>query len=119
MPKGFHKHKILLDENMPQRKQLPLLNEQFDVKHVRDDLNRATVADPVVYALAVMQGRVLVTYNSKHFRPLAGTREDYGIIGVPDKLPLPQQDTKLCALLKRLTPNALRGKFISLSEQNR
>ena len=116
MPKGFHKHKILLDENMPQRKRLPNLNEQFDVKHVRDDRGRARISDPEVYDLAVKEGRVIVTYNSKDFRHLAGTKADVGIVGVPDRLPVSQQDSKLCALFKRLTPRALADKFISVSD---
>src|SRR3954452_15374821 len=96
MPKRFHKHKILLDENMPQRYRLPLLNQQFDVKHVRDDLGKGEYDDALVYELAVKQQRVLVTYNIKDFRPLAGTKADAGIIGAPDRLPIRQLDTKLC-----------------------
>jgi hypothetical protein len=111
MPKRFHKHKILLDENMPQRYRLPLLNKQFDVKHVRDDLGKGELADPLVYELAVREQRVLVT------RPLAGTKADRGIIGAPDRLPILQLDTKLCAMLKRLTPNALNGKYLALGAE--
>jgi hypothetical protein len=115
MHKKFYKHKILLDENMPQRNRLPNLNKLFDVKHVRDDLGKAKLTDLAMYEPAVTLGRVIVTYNVKHFRPLAGLKSDAGILGVPDRLPLPQQDTKLCAFLKKHTPHALAGKFVALN----
>ena len=114
MPKGFYKHKILLDENMPQRFRLPLLNEQFEVKHLRDDLGKGQLVDPEVYELAVKERLVIVTYNIKDFRPMSGTKKDAGIIGAPDRLPIKQLDTKLCALLKHLRPNALRGRYFPL-----
>ena len=114
MPKRFYKHKILLDENMPQRFRLPLLNQQFEVKHLRDDLDKGQLEDPEVYELAVRDGLVIVTYNIKDFRSLAGTKPDAGIIGAPDRLPVKQLDTKLCALLKWLTPNALKGRYFPL-----
>ncbi len=100
---------FLLDENKPQRFKLPFLNRHFDVKPVRDDLGKGTFTDPEVYELAVKDGRVPVTYNVKRYRPLAGPKEDVGIVGVPGRLPLSQQDKKLCSLLKRLMPNALQG----------
>ena len=115
MPKGFYKHKLLLDENMPLRTIFPNLNSKFDVKHVEDDLKQGSLADPDVYQLAVNQKRILVTYNSKHFRALAGSKDDAGIIGVSANLPASQVDTKLTALLTRSTPNALQRKFISLT----
>ena len=96
---------------MPQRRQLPLLNGQFDVKHVRDDFGKGKLPDPEVYELAVKKGLVIVTNNIKDFRPLAGTKNDASIIGAPDRLPIKQLDTKLCALPKRLTPNALQRNF--------
>jgi Domain of unknown function (DUF5615) len=68
MPKRFHKHKLLLDENMPPRAGFPRLNQHFDVKHVRDDLNHGALDDPEVYQLAVIQGRIVVTFNGDDFR---------------------------------------------------
>ncbi len=115
MPKGFYKHKLLLDENMFHRKDFPNLNSRFDVKHIEDDFGKGGLADPDVYHLAVEQKRILVTFNSKHFRKLAGTKTDAGIIGVSANLPSLQTDTKLTALLTRSTPNALQGKFTSLT----
>jgi hypothetical protein len=115
MPKGFYKHKLLLDENMPHRTEFPSLNSKFDVKHIEDDLGKGGLADPDVYQLAVDQKRVLVTFNSKHFRKLAGSKEDAGIIGVSANMPSTQTDTKLTALLMRSTPNALHGKFTPLT----
>jgi hypothetical protein len=46
------KYKLLLDENMPDRALFPRLNELFDVKHIREDLNIGGLKDPQVYFLA-------------------------------------------------------------------
>src|SRR5690348_5531138 len=101
MPKGFYKHKLLFDENMPNRIFFPHLNSRFDVKHIRDDFQQGGLDDPKVYDVAVAHQRILVTYNVKHFRPLAGRKHDVGIIGISANLPLSQVDTKLTALLTR------------------
>ena|SRR6266446_2685809 len=112
MPKRFHKHKLLLDENMSPRTAFPSLNSIFDVKHVREDLHHTSLPDPEVYQVAVKQQRILLTYNIKHFRQLAGTRSDAGIIGIPPHFTSAQVDTKLTSLLIESTPNALRGIYL-------
>ena len=82
MVKRFYKHKTLIDEQLYHRHLFPLLNEHFDVKHIRDDLHLDSLPDPQVYDLAVKQGRIILTTNVKHFRPLL--RDDCpGIIGIP------------------------------------
>jgi predicted nuclease of predicted toxin-antitoxin system len=116
MPKRFHKHKLLLDENMPDRSTFPRLNALFDVKHIRDDLNSSGFSDPHVYDLAVKLHRLLVTYNVKDFKKLASRSKATGIIGVSANLAPSQIDTKLTALLTKSTPAALQGKYTSLSE---
>ncbi len=115
MPRRFHKHKVLLDENLSPRTAFPSLNSKFDVKHVRDDLKRGGLPDPQLYQLAVKQQRILLTYNTKHFHQLAGTLNDPGIIGISPHLTSAQVDTKVTALLIRSTPNALAGKFTDLT----
>lgn len=79
MPKGFYKHRLLLDENMPHRSEFPILNSKFDVKHIEDDFKQGGLADPDVYQLAVDQNRILVTFNSKHFRKRAGAKMMRGL----------------------------------------
>jgi predicted nuclease of predicted toxin-antitoxin system len=81
MPKRFHKHRLLLDENMSGRQELPRLNHHFNVKHVRD-LNQQGASDPAVYALALTLGRIIVTANGRHFRLLV-TVDSPGIIDFP------------------------------------
>ncbi len=80
MTKRFYKYKILLDENMPPRSDLPRLNKHFNVKHVDHDLGQGGASDENIYMLAVSQKRVILTHNIKHFLSLAGTRDDAGII---------------------------------------
>jgi hypothetical protein len=110
MPKRFYKHKTLLDEHLYHRRLYPLLNAHFDVKHIRDDLHLESLPDPQVYELAVKQGRILLTTNVKHFRPLL--RDDCpGIVGIPGAWLPDRIDTKLTALLMRHGPNYFRGRY--------
>jgi uncharacterized protein DUF5615 len=110
MPKAFHKHKLLFDENMLARQLFPRLNEHFDVKHVRDDCNMGGSSDTRVYALATARGRVLITKNGRDFRVLVRDGRA-GVVDVPDGWTTVQIDTKLTALLMRHgAPNAL-GNF--------
>jgi hypothetical protein len=100
---------------MPNRKYFPTLNERFDVKHIQEDFNKYNVPDPDVYRLAVSLNRILITQNVKHFRILAGTQADCGIIGIDSNLPPAQIDKKLTAFLVRHTQRSLAGKFVSLT----
>ncbi len=113
MHKKFHKHKILLDENIAQRSSLSLLNSLFDVKHIRDDLHKAGASDKEVYNIAVEQGRIIVTENWSDFLPLLKTKNDAGLIGVGSKNNS-IVDSKLTALLKRTRPKSLAGKYKAL-----
>ena len=114
MAKPFFKHKTLLDEHLYQRRQYPLLNEHFDVKHIRDDLHLDGLPDPQVYELAVKQGRIILTTNVKHFQPLL--RDDCpGIIGIPGAWLPSRIDTKLTSLLMKHSPNYFRGRYIPLA----
>ena len=83
MPKPFYKHKLLLDEHLYHRRLYPLLNEHFDVKHIRDDLHHGGMADQAIYELARKQGRLILTSNVKDFRPLLRA-DSPGIIGIPE-----------------------------------
>jgi predicted nuclease of predicted toxin-antitoxin system len=117
MPKPFYKHKILLDEHLYHRRMYPLLNERFDVKHIRDDLHLGGLPDPDVYQLALSQGRIILTKNVKDFRPLL--REDSpGIIGIPETWSADRVDTKLTALLTKHGPKYFRGRIRSLSAED-
>jgi hypothetical protein len=85
------------------------------VKHIQEDFNKYNVPDPDVYRLAVSLNRILITQNVKHFRILAGTQADCGIIGIDSNLPPAQIDKKLTAFLVRHTQRSLAGKFVSLT----
>jgi len=115
MQKSFHKHNLLLDENMPQRSTFPRLNEVFDVKHIRDDLNSGGLPDPQVYTLAVKLKRLLVTYNIKDFEELATRSHEIGVIGISANLPPHQVDTKLTSILIRSSAKALLGRLTTIT----
>lgn len=115
MVRRFFKHKLLLDENLPHRTYFPSLNERFDVKHVARDYKLGSLTDPQVYGLAREEGRLLVTYNIRHFQKLAERSNDTGVIGVSPNLSLAQIDKKLTAFLTRSGEKELLGKFIMVS----
>ena len=112
----FHKYKLLFDENMPKRLAFPRLNELFDIKHIRDDLQHAGFSDAQVYELAVELQRLIVTYNAKDFRRMAKESQDTGVIGVGALTPYHHIDNKLTALLTKSSQTALQGKYTPLSE---
>jgi hypothetical protein len=114
MPKPFYKHKLLYDENMPPRTQYPRLNAHFDVKHVSHDYHQDGIPDEDVYQLACEQGRIVITINRGDFEKLVGTKDDCGVIAVPDGPAAARTDTKLTALLMRHGPKYFRGRVIPL-----
>jgi hypothetical protein len=117
MTQRFYKHKVLLDEQVSPRQFFPELNERFDVKHIKHDLNRAGLPDPQVYALASSQGRVILTKNVKDFRPLL-KGDSPGIIGLPETWSLSRVDSKLTALLMKNGPTYFRGRYRSLAAED-
>ena len=95
----------------------PKLNEHFDVKHISHDLHKPGVSDEEVYEIAVSQRRIIVTLNTDDFRKLAGTKRDYGIIGISPHLIPPQLDNKLSAFVMKLKSGQLNGKFMALGSE--
>ena len=81
------------------------------------DLGLAGFSDPQVYDFAVKVDRIIITRNGKHFRPLAGTKEDAGVIAVPGQTPAAQIDTALTALLKREGPKYFAGQYRTLATE--
>ena len=114
MPKRFYKHKTLLDEQVAPRQHFPRLNERFDLKHIKHDLNLASLPDPQVYELAVSQERIILTKNVKDFRPLLQD-DSPGVIGIPETWSNERIDSKLAALLTRHGPPYFRGRYRSLA----
>jgi hypothetical protein len=69
---------------------------------------------PLVYELAVSQGRIMLTKNVKDFRPLL-RKDSPGIIGIPETWVLSRIDSKLTALLMKHGPAYFRGRYRSLA----
>jgi predicted nuclease of predicted toxin-antitoxin system len=111
----LHKHKLLLDENMPNRVKLPRLNGIFDVKHIRDDMKFAGIKDSVVYDQAKKTKRILITFNGDDFKKLVLKADSIGVISVPATMPEDQIDKKLTSLFIKSTENTFKGKFIPLA----
>ena len=118
MPRGFYKHKLLLDEHLPPRQRLAQFNERFDVKHIVHDLHRGGMDDAPIHELAVAQQRIILTSNVKDFRPLL-RKESPGVIGVPETWSAVRLDSKLTALLTRHGPAYFAGRLLPLGAEGR
>jgi predicted nuclease of predicted toxin-antitoxin system len=117
MAPRFYKYKLLLDEGFYRRHRLPRLDQRYDVKHITGDLHEEGLSDAEVYEIARKDNRIVVTYNEKDFRKLAGKSLESGVIGISDNMTAKQIDTKLIALLRKSKPKDLFGKFTPLSRE--
>lgn len=116
MPLRFYKHKLLLDEGLFRRKSLKRINNRYNLKHIRHDLNKGGSIDREVYELACKQKRIIITYNIEDFRKFAKLSKKSGIIGVTQRLTVEQLDTKLNSLLSKSSENTFYGKYTPLSK---
>ncbi len=74
--------------------------------------------DPDVYNLAVMQSRIVITFNWSDFRNLVGIKEDVGVIGVGG-LNWHRIDTKLTALLIKHKSSYFARRLRTLGEEEK
>ena len=119
MTRKLYKHKLLLDENFPPRRRFSKLNQLYDVKHIREDFGYVGLNDPPVHKVAIEQGRLVITFNDKDFRPLAEKSTKSGVVGISPNLTYSQLDTKLCAYLRKTSPKSLYGAFHYISGETR
>jgi predicted nuclease of predicted toxin-antitoxin system len=115
MPRKLYKFRLLLDENMPPRQRFPRLNSRFDVKHIRDDLHKTGLKDPLVYQLAHHNNRLIVTFNGDDFKRHVSQSTKTGVINVSANMRNDHIDTKVTALLTKSSPGALFGKFTDVT----
>lgn len=111
----FKRYKLLLDEGLPSRTKPPRVNSRHDIRHIKEDLGQGGISDEKVYQEAVRTKRLLIVFNIKHFKDLAGESKNSGIIGVSQKLPTEQIDKKLNALLSKSKAGKLYGRFTYIS----
>lgn len=115
-----HKPKLLLDEGLPPRLRLHQLNQNYNynVKHIKNDLDFGGLGDEEVYKIASKQNRILVTFNIKDFR-LILNKEGSSIIAVSTRLSTEQIDIKLCSFLREIQPSQFLGKIIRISGETK
>ena len=70
--------------------------------------------DEEVYKMAWREERIIITINRDDFAKLVGTKDDCGIIAIPDGPAAARTDTKLTALLMQHGPNYFRGRLLPL-----
>ena len=49
MTPRFYKHRVLLDENFPNRNYFPILNSRFNIKHIAKELKHSGWSDEQIY----------------------------------------------------------------------
>lgn len=116
MSPRFYRYNLLLDEGLYPRKSLSRVNSRHNVKHIKHDLNSAGIKDKEVYKIAIEQKRIIVTYNTRHFKKLATLNENTGVIGVGQGITPEQLDVKLNSLLSRSLKKSFYGKYTPLSK---
>ncbi|HLB32295.1 MAG TPA: DUF5615 family PIN-like protein [Patescibacteria group bacterium] len=110
------KPKILLDENFSSRHEFRRVNQYCNIRHISRDLKISGLDDPQVYDMACKQGRMVATFNSKHFRLLV--KDDTpSVIGISSKLTNDQIDKKLMSLIKNIKPVGYTGKYFFISSE--
>lgn len=115
----FRKYKLLLDEGLPPRVKLPRVNSRHNLRHIKNDFDLGGISDPKVYQKAATEKRLLITFNVKDFKDMAGKNKSSGVIGVSQKLPTDQIDKKLNALLVRKKSSELYSKFNYISGETK
>ena len=119
MAPRFYKHKILLDENFPNRKYFPILNSRFNVKHIAKDLKHSGWSDDQIYKFAQKGKMVIVTFNVKDFVDFVDVSHNTGIVGVSNNLSNEDIDKKLTALFTKSTKRSLFGKITHITGETK
>ena len=119
MAPRFYKHKILLDENFPNRKYFPILNSRFNVKHIAKDLKHSGLFDDQIYKFAQKGKMVIVTFNVKDFVAFVGISHTTGIVGVSNNLSNEDIDKKLTSLFTKSTKRSLLGKITHVTGETK
>lgn len=115
MAPRFYKHKILLDENFPNRSSLPFLNSKFNVKHIAKELKHSGWSDERIYKFAKKEKMMIVTFNVKDFVDFIDASHNAGVVGVSHNLSNEEIDKKLTALFSRSTGRSLFGRVTRIT----
>ena len=117
MPPRFYKHKLLLNEGIYPKKSLKRINKRYSIKHIKQDLHMGGAKDQEVYDIACKQKRIIITYNTIHFRKLVKKSTYTGIIGITQGMTPDELDKKLNSLLSRTSEKSFYGKYTSLNRR--
>lgn len=112
--KTHTKYKLLLDEGLPHKESYPLLNNYFNLRHIVHDFSHGGVSDKKVYALANKEGRMVIVFNTKDFRPLI-SHNSVSVISLSTNLTDKQVELKLNKILKNMKPSEIKGHLISVT----
>lgn len=111
------RHRLLLDEGLPRKEAYPQANNYHNLKHIVHEIGKGGVKDSVIYAIANKEERLLVVFNTKHFRPLI-LPKSVTVISLSTNLTDKQVDLKLCKVLRHLKPSQLKGYLITITNNS-
>ena len=115
--KKFIKYKLLLDEGMPPRNRYPNINRVYDLKHITHDFGLSGISDKKVYEKAVIESRILLVFNTKHFRKLL-TKNGPSIIAISQNMNNTDVDLKILKVLKGVDKSKLMCGYLILVSKN-
>jgi len=111
------RHRLLLDEGLPRKEAYPQANNYHSLKHVAHEIGKGGAKDSTIYAIANKEKRLLVVFNTKHFRPLISS-ESVSVISLSTNLTDKQVDLRLCKVLKHLKPSESKGHLITITNNS-
>lgn len=111
------RYKLLLDEGLPRKETYPQANNFHNLRHIFHDIGKGGAKDKDVYAIANKEKRLVVVFNTKHFRPLISP-ESVSVISLSTNLTDKQVDLKLCKVLRYLKPSESKGHLITITNSN-
>lgn len=111
--KRNRRYKLLLDEGLHLPDSYPNLKNLHDILHVVQTKNSGK-ADSVIFRIAQKENRIIVVFNTKHFKPLI-SKGSISVISLSTNLTDRQADLKMCKALRELKPSETKGCLISIT----
>lgn len=113
--KTTKKFKLLLDEGLPPRTNYPNLNNFHNLRHVTHDYSFMGYSDDFVYKTAIKEGRLVIVFNTKDFKPLIRTHTP-SVISLSTNLSNEESDLKTLRALKEISKSQTKGHLINITK---
>ena len=109
------RYKLLLDEGLYLSNTYPNLNKLHDLLHVSKTKYRGS-SDKVIYNFSNKESRIPIVHNIKHFVNLMD-KDKISVIWLSNNVSNKHADSKIVKALNRLKPSEIKGRLISITNQ--